>query len=276
MTVRDRATLQTEADTVAAEVIEGANTAARVGGLLRDLADSIALTAELPAQTGLVVAGTPSPGYFVRADAAGAAYWGTDAAYNITSFQAATPLVQIGATVVAPAFTAVHSLTPISLQLTNSDNPELKSVVATPNAFASSQNYTKNTPASVTFTLTGNDGLTSSVATRNITWCNRIYYGAAVPAAFNEAFVEALASNSLQTTGNRTFTLAATATQHKYFAFPTRLGTAAVAIGGFTYGWTVISTTISVTNSDGFTENYTLIENENLGVASETITVTVS
>lgn len=276
MTLRSRATLQAEADVVAAEVIEGANTAARVGGLLRDLADSAALTAELPAQTGLIVAGTPSPGYFVRADASGNAYWGTDAAYNITSFQATTSLVQIGATVASPAFTAVHSLTPTSLVLTNNDNGEAKSVVGTPTSFTSSQNYTKNAPVSVTFTLTGSDGITPSVATRAITWCNRIYYGAAVPGVFNEAFIEALTTSSLQTNGNRTFTLAATATQKKYFAFPTRLGSAVVVIGGFTYSWTVISTTISVTNSDGFTENYTLIENENLGVSSETIAVTVS
>lgn len=276
MTVRDRAALQAEADVVAAEVIEGANTAARVGGLLRDLADSAAITAELPAQTGLVVSGTPSPGYFVRADASSNAYWGTDAAYNITSFLAATSLVQMGATVVAPAFTAVHTLAPTSLVLTNSDNGEAKSVIGTPSAFTSSQNYTKSAAVSVTFTLTGGDGITTSVATRNITWCNRIYYGAAVPGVFNEAFVEALATSSLQTTGNRTFTLAATATQKKYFAFPTRLGSATVVIGGFTYSWTVVSTTISVTNSDGFAENYTLIENENLGVASEIIQVTVS
>lgn len=276
MTVRDRAILQAEANVIAAEVIEGANTAARVGGMLRDLADSAAITAELPAQTGLVVSGTPTPGYFVRADASGNAFWGTDAAYNITSFLAVSPLVQIGATVVNPAFTAVHSLTPTSLVLTNNDNAESKSVVGTPTSFTSSQNYTKNTPASVTFTLTGSDGISSSIATRAITWCNRIYYGTKVPAAFNEAFIEGLPSNSLQTTGNRTFTTASAANEHKYFAFPTRLGTAVVVIGGFTYGWTVISTTISVTNSDGFAENYTLIENENLGVGSETIQVTVS
>ncbi len=57
MTVQDRATLQAEADTIAAEVIEGANTAARVGGLLRDLTDSVALSSdpEPPARRSRVI-----------------------------------------------------------------------------------------------------------------------------------------------------------------------------------------------------------------------------
>jgi hypothetical protein len=126
------------------------------------------------------------------------------------------------------------------------------------------------------FTLTGSDGISSSVATRTFTWCQLVYWGSAVPAAFNGAFIQALGNSTLQTTGNKSFTLASGATSHKYFAFPTRLGTAAVVIGGFSYSWTVQSTTIAVTNSNGYVENYTLIENENLGVSSETITVTVS
>jgi len=245
--------------------------------MLRDLADSVSLSSDPEAPSGLTVTGTAQPGYFVRADASGNAYWGSDADYNITAFTTGTTLVQVSGSLNTPAFTATHTLTPTSLVLTDSQGTPAKDVVATPGSFASNGSFIKNAPnATVTFTLTGGDGLTTDVATRTVTWCNRIYCGAAVPAAFNEAFVEALGSNSLQTTGNKTFTLAAGATQHKYFAFPTRLGSATVVIGGFTYSWTVLSTTISVTNSDGYTENYTLIENENLGVASESITVTVS
>ena len=276
MTVQDRASLQAEADVIAAEVVEGANTAARVGGLLRDLADSAALAADLIDETGLIVDGTPVAGQFVRWNGANA-YWGTDAAYNITSFATSSTLVQVSGALNTPAFTAAHTLTPTTLSLTDSEGTPAKNVVGTPTSFSSNGSFTKNLPnATVVFTLTGGDGITTDTATRTVTWCNRVYYGAAVPGVFNEAFVEALSSSALQTSGNRTFTLASGPTQKKYFAFPTRLGGATVVIGGFTYSWTVISTTISVTNSDGYTENYTLIESENLGVPSETIAITVN
>ena len=277
MTVVTRAQAQAAADTIASEVIEGRNTAARVGGLLRDIADSMALEADPVDPTGLVVSGTPANGDFVRY-ANGEAYWGSDQDYNITSFAAVgSTLLQVGAALVNPAYTAAHTVTPTSLVLTDSEGTAPKNVVGTPTSFSNTLSVTKNTPnATYTATLTGSDGISPSVATRVHTWCQRVYYGAAVPGTFNAAFIQGLASNNLQTTGNRTFSLAATATQKKYFAFPTRLGSASVVIGGFTYSWTVISTTISVTNSDGFTENYTLIENENLGVPSETIQVTVS
>lgn len=276
MTVADRATLQTEADVVAAEVIAGRNTAARVGGLLRDLADSVALSSDPVAPSGLVVTGTPAVGNYVRWSGS-QAYWGSNAAYNITSFSSAVALVQIGGTVATPAFTAAHTLVPTSLALTDSEGTPSKNVVGTPNAFTSNGSFMKGTPnATVTFTLTGSDGISPSVATRTMTWVNRVYYGTKVPAAFNAAFITGLPANALQPTGNKVFSAASAPTEHKYFAFPTRLGTASVVIGGFSYGWTVISTAIAVTNSDGYTENYTLIENENLGVAAETITVTVA
>lgn len=224
---------------------------------------------------GLVVTGSPSTGDGVRWTGS-AAVWGNSTAYAITAFAATAPIVETGITVANPAFTAVHNQTPTALLLTNNADAESKNVQATPTSFASSHSFAFATPGTTrTFTLTGTN-LTSDARNASIVAGQKIYYGNKVPGTFNAAFITGLPSNALQTSGNKTFTSSAGGTEHKYFAFPTRLGSATVVIGGFTYSWTVKSTTISVTNAQAYAENYTLIENENLGVGSESITVTVS
>lgn len=224
---------------------------------------------------GLVVSGTPVTGYVPK--------WnGTDAVWSTVSgyamgFSAVTTLVETSQSVVAPAFTASHTATPTSLVLTNTLNGESKNVLGTPTSFTSSQTYARTTPnQTVVFTLTSTDGITPQVRTATITWGQKVYWGNKVPATHNAAFITGLPSNGLQTTGNKTFTATAGATENLYFAYPTRLGSPTVVIGGFTYSWTVISTTISVTNAQGFAENYTLIQNENLGVGTKTVAVTVA
>lgn len=224
---------------------------------------------------GLVVTGTPAPGNVVKWTGTDAV-WGAAGAYTM-GFTATTTLVETSQTINLPAFTASHTATPTALTLTNNANAEAKNVLATPAAFASAFNYQKTTPnQSVLFTLTGSDGITSAVRTASITWGQRVYWGNKVPGVHNAAFVTALPSNGLQTVGSKTFTATAAASENLYFAFPTRLGSASVVIGGFTYSWTVISTTIAVTNAFGFVENYTLIQNENLGVGAKTVAVTVA
>jgi hypothetical protein len=225
--------------------------------------------------TGLEVEGTPSTGDVPK--------WnGTDAVWSAVDsyamgFAATTSMVECSQSVVSPAFTASHTETPISLLLTNNLNGESKNVLGTPTSFTSSQTYQRTTPnQTVVFTLSGSDGITSPVRTATMTWGQRVYWGNKVPGTHNAAFVTGLPSSGLQTTGNKTFTATAGGTENLYFAFPTRLGSATVVIGGFTYSWTVISTTISVTNAQGFAENYTLIQNENLGVGAKTVAVTVS
>lgn len=225
--------------------------------------------------TGLEVSGTPAAGNVVKWNGTDAV-WGTSGTYAL-GFSVVTATVETSQTVAAPAFTATHTATPTSLVLTNNLNGESKSVVGTPTSFASSLSYQRTTPnQSVTFTLTGSDGITPAVRTATITWGQRVYYGNKVPGTHNAAFITGLPSNTLQTTGSRTFTATAAGTENLYYAYPTRFGTATVVIGGFTYSWTVISTTISVTNAQGYAENYTLIQNENLGVGAKTVAVTVA
>jgi hypothetical protein len=195
-------------------------------------------------------------------------------AYGITAFAASTAAVEVGAAVNTPAFTATHNRTPTALTLTNNDNAESKNVVGTPTTFTSSQNYTKTTNnASVTFTLTGSDGISGDVRATTIAWRPRLYWGIGATGGNSEAFIEALASSALQSSRVGSFTVNATGSNKIYWAAPTSYGTPTFTVGGFEGGFTLVSSTISVTNVNGVTQNYQLWESDVAGLGSTTVVV---
>jgi len=193
------------------------------------------------------------------------------AVYDITSFVHANTLYETGTVLANPAFTAAHSIAPDALVLTNNQNGESKSVVGTPNSFTSSQSYTFATPSySVTWTLTGTKG-TVDTAQRTASAAQKTYWGISSSPADTEAFIEALASSALDTDAARTITVSPTGAQKIYFAHPTRYGTPTFFIGGVLEGGFIVrSTTISVTNAQGYAENYTLWESVTAGLGSNT------
>jgi hypothetical protein len=195
-------------------------------------------------------------------------------AYDITSLAASSATLEIGASAVSPAFTAAHNRTPTSLVLTNNDNGESKNVVATPTSFTSSQTYTKTANnASVTFTLTGSDGLTGDVRTASITWRPRVYHGIGAAGGNSEAFIEALASSALQSSRTTSYTDNATGSNLLYWAAPASYGTPTFTVGGFVGGFSLVSNTISVTNANGVTQNYQLWVSDVSGLGSTSVVV---
>lgn len=195
-------------------------------------------------------------------------------AYDITAFAASSPTLEIGATATTPAFTATHNKTPTSLVLTNNDNGESKSVVGTPNSFTSSQNYTKTANnASVTFTLTGSDGVDGDVRTAAISWRPRVYHGIGAAGLTTEAHIEALASSALQSSRATSYTDNATGANKLYFACPASYGTPTFTVGGFAGGFSLVSATISVTNANGVTQDYQLWESDTAGLGSTAVVV---
>jgi hypothetical protein len=221
--------------------------------------------------SGLVVAGTPADQWVVTWNASvPQAEWQPAGGLQVLSFSPAVGLYECGQSVVNPAFIASYSATPAAALLTNDANAESKDVHTTPTSFTSSQTYVKSTPnQSVTWTLTTSNGTrtTSSI------WGQKNFWGISTAPANTEAFIEALAGSQLTTSRNAAFTVNATGSNKIYFACPSRYGTPTFTVGGFVGGFILRGASISVTNAQGFTENYDLYESVNPGLGTTNVTV---
>jgi hypothetical protein len=232
-----------------------------------------ATKAYVDATSGFSPSGTPAAGDVVKWDGS-AAVWGGAAAYSITGFAASAAVLEIGATASNPAFTATHSRTPTSLLLTNTDNGESKNVVGTPTSFSSSQNYTKTANnATVTFTITGSDGVSPANRSASIAWRPRVYWGVAAHGLNSEAGIEGLSSSALQASRAASHTVNATGSTRVYWSAPTSYGTPTFTVGGFSGGFTLVSNSISVTNTNGVAQNYQLWESDSAGLGPITVVV---
>lgn len=186
-------------------------------------------------------------------------------------------LVEVSNTVTNPSFTSSKNYTGTAAVLTNTDNVESKNVLTEFNAnsaFTSNFSYVKNTyGSSVTFTLTANKGAIVRTSQTSFTWVQKVFWGVGAAGGNSEAFIEALGNNALATSKSRSFSITAGATEKVYYAYRSAFGTATFFVGGFEGGFSLVSTTISVTNAFGFTENYTLYESDNLNLGTITVTV---
>ena len=213
----------------------------------------------------------------------GVSYWGrltTDMILDILSiltFVAAIPVVEKGATVVTPAFTASYAAGPAtSALLDDNDGSAQKNVSGTPTSFASNTTFTKTTVGSnpvVTFTLTAHAGATPDTATTTVSWYRYNYSGTDVSASptLNSAYVKALdsttgGSKSLTSGKSRRIQMLggnAPANAYVYFAYPTYHGTLSQVVDNLTSfvvtsAFTLVGTANSVTTvgTNTIGENY--------------------
>lgn len=195
-------------------------------------------------------------------------------AFNITMGGAQT--VEVGATVATPSFTATYTGGPAtSATLTDNDGSSPKSLSSPFTSVASDASPAKTANnASVTYTITANNGAVVDSATAVIAWRPRVYWGARTTGAYNEAFIEGLASSALQSSRATSFTVNAGASQHIYYAVPTSYGTPTFFVGGFEGGFNLVGNDVSVTNANGVTQTYDLYESTNANLGSTTVTVT--
>lgn len=236
-----------------------------IGGVLD--ADWVEIT--IGGGSGLVVIGTPSTGWLPTWNGT-AAEWQPPGGLLVLSFGPNTGLYECGQTVIAPSFSASYSPAPTSVILTNNQTAESLDVTATPTSFSSADTYVISTPNnSVTWTITTSNGNSSASST----WGQKIFWGISSSPANTEAFVEALASSQLSTNQSVAFTVNATGANKIYFAHPTRYGTPTFTVGGFVGGFILRSSTISITNAQGYTENYSLWESVNPGLGTTNVTV---
>ena len=116
----------------------------------------------------------------------------------------------------------------------------------------------------------GSSTLTTSTSSNLI---DKIYWGiSAVPSGYIEADIEGLASSAVSNTKGRTVTIAPGVNDYIVYSLPTRLGTVTFTVGGFEGGFESPET-VSVTNVNGYTENYYVYRSTYKNLGSTTITV---
>jgi hypothetical protein len=143
-----------------------------------------------------------------------------------------------------------------------------------PTANAEAVNYPAAVGGTRAFVLNAAIGAETDTETVTFTFNNYRFVGVSTNTSLTEAQVEALTptlSNSRTISSSMTLG----ANEYGYFCYRTALGTpAGYTINGFGGGWVLITTTLSITNSAGFTENYTVYRtlNHSLGAITYSFT----
>lgn len=198
-------------------------------------------------------------------------------AFQILTFATSTPTQEIGATVIAPAFTASYSTPPAAATLTDNDGNPPKNVTSTPTAFTSNGAFAKTVNnASVSFTLQADLAAESDSAGASIAWRPRTYWGIGGAALLTEAQIEALANSQLDNNFAAVFSPNAPgAGDYVWYCFPQSYDPTDAAqfqVGPFIGGFTKMGV-VSVTNVHGVTQNYACWRSDFPQLGSFTLTV---
>lgn len=193
----------------------------------------------------------------------------------ITSFSHSPATVQIGASVVNPAFTATYNNVPTTATLTDNQG-HTNDVTGTPNAFVSPHTFTFTAyGASVLFTL----AVTSpgGNASRSFTevWAQKVWWGAQVdPGIYDSAFINGLSNEVLQLGPSGAFAVNAGAGESTFYTARTAFGVTALnfKVNGLPFAISKVGSAIPYTNSDGVTENYDVWRSDNVALGAFTFT----
>jgi hypothetical protein len=173
------------------------------------------------------------------------------------------------------AYTAVSVPTGLTLSISSGFGfPITVNSPYTSYAFSSAAGVTYTSPPqTITLTATARNGSgSSSVATTTFSFINNIYYGVSSLTSLTSPDVIALTS-VLQNSKSYTFTITSGVGQYVYYAYPSRLGTATFTVGGFAGGFEP-PVTLSVTNSNGYAENYYIYRSTNANLGTRNVVVT--
>ncbi len=183
--------------------------------------------------------------------------------------------VEVGASVVDPAFTVGYAGGLATEAVLSDSDGSADVVLATPFTSVTSPNtFTKTANnASVAFTVNALKGAIAGAASAAYAWRPRAYWGVGIAGLSTEAGIEALASSALASSLARTITAAPGAAEYIYYAYPASYGAATFTVGGFEGGFDLISAAISVTNAHGVTQDYRLYRSTNPNLGSTTVTV---
>lgn len=203
-----------------------------------------------------------------------------DADFAIQSFAPTVSVVEIGASVATPAFTAAYTpVTPQEVLLDDDEGSAQKDVSGTPTSFTSDETFQKTAiNDAVQFTISVREiaapPSTQLQANASINWRPRTFWGVDVDGLSTEADIEGLANSQLDNNRNTSFTLNPGAGEHIYYAFPSSFGTPTFEVNGFPGGFVLEAGAVAVTNGFGVTENYDLWKSVNANLGNTTVTVT--
>ena len=185
-------------------------------------------------------------------------------AIQITSFTNNVNTVEMGSTVDTVVLNWNYNKTPEELTL---DGQGIDASLKTKTIESA------GIKANKTYTLKAVDERDAEATrTTAITFLNGVYWGVgADQSSFDSEFILGL-TKGLQSSKVKTFTVNAGASQHIYYAIPTRYGTPAFKVGGFEGGFAKAAT-IDFTNASGYMESYDIWKSDNAGLGNTTVEV---
>lgn len=182
----------------------------------------------------------------------------------ISSFTNNVGTVEMGSTVSTVVLNWVTNKTPETLEL---DGEGIDKTLETKTIESA------NIKSNKTYTLKATDERDAEATkTTAITFLNGVYWGVAADTSdFDSDFILGL-TKGLQGSKAKTFTVNAAASQHIYYAIPTRYGTPSFKVGGFEGGFAKAAT-IDFTNASGYEESYDIWKSDNAGLGNTTVVV---
>ena len=128
--------------------------------------------------------------------------------------------------------------------------------------------YNTDVTSDKTFTLNVTDGENSASSSVSYKFMNNVFWGsAALPDAYDSAFIDTLSNKKLATSLKGTYRMTVETGQYGFWAVPSNLSISSVWIGGFEV--TVDSVgTVSYTNSKGYTRDYKLYRTGKSGLGA--------
>ena len=172
---------------------------------------------------------------------------------QINSFNAAPPVSEIGS---SQTITLAWSLNKTATSQNINGSP----------VTGNTKQYTGVTTGT-TYTLNVSDGQTNASKTVNVSFANRIYYGAAADLTSVTELSSVLSNNPA-----RSITVDAGAGEYIIYAIPARLGDVAFYVGGFEGGFEDPVEQI-LSNTSGYVETYKIYRSTNAGLGETTVEV---
>ena len=187
---------------------------------------------------------------------------------TFTSFTNNVGTVELGSTVDSVTLSWETNKTPTTLTLDGASiDVNAKSHIYSGLALKPTSVTTK------TYTITATDDRnTEATKTTSFSFVNGVYYGAINSGTtINNTVILGL-SHKLQNSKSTSFTTTADDGQYIVYALPSRLGTPAFNVGGFDGGFH-LETSLSFTNTSGYTETYNVYFSDNLSLGKTTVKV---
>lgn len=173
--------------------------------------------------------------------------------------------IKINSFTAAPALSEIGSLQTVTLSWSLNKQATSQNINGSP-VEGSSKQYA-DVAHDTSYTLNVSDGQTSASKTVNVSFANRIYYGAAADLTTVTELSSVLSNNPA-----RTITVNAGSGQYIIYAIPARLGDVVFYVGGFEGGFEDPEEQ-NLVNSSGYLETYKVYRSTNANLGETTVEV---